>query len=113
MPRLSSSAATGDQSQVDKTRQKAGEFVGTSFFGLLLKELRKSTNKSKLIHGGAGENIMQPYFDQVIVERLAQSSEFDLSRSITDRLFRDRPFSTTVSPEMAVARSAAARKEQP
>ena len=74
-------------------RQAVQQFVGETFFGLLLKELRKSTSKEHLFYGGRGEATLQPQLDQVMAERLATSRGFALSEAMFDFIYRDTPHS--------------------
>jgi len=78
--------ADGD---VASARGAARQFVGEAFFGLLLRELRKSTSKEHLLDGGRGEATLQPQLDAVLVERLAASSNFRLADAVVERLYRD------------------------
>ena len=64
----------------------AQQLVGETFFGMLLKELRKSTSKNHPLYGGRGEETMQPLLDQHLARRLAESRRFDLALAIAERL---------------------------
>jgi peptidoglycan hydrolase FlgJ len=50
------------------------DFVGQTFFGELLKQMRATVGKPAYMHGGMGEDIFQSQLDQVLVERITESS---------------------------------------
>src|SRR5689334_17506508 len=49
------------------------DFVGQTFFGELLKQMRATVDKNPLFHGGMGEEVFQTQLDQIIVERITDS----------------------------------------
>ncbi|NIA22510.1 MAG: hypothetical protein GWP05_11235 [Anaerolineaceae bacterium] len=70
-----------------------------TFFGLMLKELRKTTRNDHLLFGGRGEQTLQPLMDQALVEKLAASRNFELADAAFDRLFANTPYSRTVTAD--------------
>jgi len=50
------------------------EFVGKTFYGQLLKSMRKSVGKPAYFHGGRGEEIFRSQLDQIVVERMSEAS---------------------------------------
>jgi peptidoglycan hydrolase FlgJ len=50
------------------------DFVGQTFFGELLKQMRASVDKPAFFHGGMGEDIFQSQLDQILVERITDAS---------------------------------------
>jgi len=96
---LGGGRAGGD---VAAARQAARQFVGEAFFGLLLKELRKSTSTEHLLGGGRGEATLQPQLDQFVVERLATSRNFPVADAIVDHLYRDTEHSPIRSADRVV-----------
>jgi hypothetical protein len=50
------------------------DFVGQTFFGELLKQMRATLDKPAFFHGGMGEDIFQSQLDQVLVEEMTESS---------------------------------------
>ena len=50
------------------------DFVGQTFFGELLKQMRATLDKPAFFHGGMGEDIFQSQLDQVLVERMTETS---------------------------------------
>src|SRR5262245_1065253 len=55
-------------------RETFDQFVGQTFFGELLKQMRASVDKPKFLHGGFGEDVFQSQLDQILVERISESS---------------------------------------
>jgi hypothetical protein len=55
--------------------QKAfSDFVGQTFFGELVKQMRATVKKPAFFHGGMGEDIFQSQLDQILVERISETS---------------------------------------
>ena len=50
------------------------DFVGQTFFGELLKQMRASVDKPAFFHGGMGEDVFQSQLDQILVERITDAS---------------------------------------
>lgn len=57
-----------------KLKEVFEQFVGQTFFGLLLKEMRKSVPKTKYFHGGLAEDIFEQHLDMAVAEKLAQAT---------------------------------------
>ena len=57
----------------DELRKRVQELVGGVFFGLLIKQMRKTLPGSKYFHGGRGEKIFMGQFDQEIARRMSDS----------------------------------------
>jgi hypothetical protein len=55
-------------------REAFNDFVGQSFFGELLKQMRATVDKPAYFHGGMGEDIFQAQMDQIVVERISDAS---------------------------------------
>jgi hypothetical protein len=55
---------------LERLRKTAGEVVGSSFFGTLLKMMRNDPFKGKYGHGGRGEEAFAGQLHGVIAERL-------------------------------------------
>ncbi len=69
--------------QPDALREAFDDFVGQTFFQQMLGAMRKTVQKSEYFHGGRAEEVFQGQLDQVLSERLAESS----AREFTDPLF--------------------------
>jgi peptidoglycan hydrolase FlgJ len=55
-------------------RQAFDDFVGQTFFGELIKQMRATVDKPAFFHGGMGEDIFQSQLDQILVERISDAS---------------------------------------
>ena len=55
-------------------REAFDAFVGEVFFGQMLKSMRKTLGKPPYFHGGRAEEVFQQQLDQVLAEKLAQTS---------------------------------------
>lgn len=60
-----------DDEELEQVFQK---FVGQTFFGLMLKEMRKSIHKTPYFHGGLAEEVFEQHLDMTLAEKLAESS---------------------------------------
>jgi Rod binding domain-containing protein len=57
-----------------ETKEAFQQFVGETFYGLMLKQMRQSVEQGPYFHGGQGEAIFQQQLDQVLVERMSATS---------------------------------------
>jgi flagellar protein FlgJ len=55
-------------------REAFDDFVGQTFYSLMLKELRQTVGKSPYFNGGRAEEVFQGQLDQVIAEKLSDSN---------------------------------------
>lgn len=64
------------QQKVDpgELRQAFDQFVGETFYSHMLKALRTSLDKPAYFHGGRGEEVFQGQLDQVLAEKLTEST---------------------------------------
>src|SRR4051812_29334725 len=60
-------------------RKKFDSFVGESFYGQMLHEMRKTVGKSAYFNGGRGEEVFRGQLDQVIATKLAESNAKDFT----------------------------------
>ncbi len=74
----------GDDAEL---REAFHSFVGQTFFGQLLKAMRKTLDKPAYFHGGRAEEIFQQQLDQVLGEKLSEASAATLSEPMYE-LFR-------------------------
>lgn len=77
-------SANSDDEELEAVFQK---FVGRTFFGLMLKEMRKSIHKTPYFHGGLAEEVFEQHLDMTLAEKLAESSGEQFSKPMYD-LFR-------------------------
>ena len=55
-------------------RKAFNSFVGQTFFGQMLKAMRKTVGKPAYFHGGRAEEIFRQQLDQVLGEKLSRAS---------------------------------------
>lgn len=70
----SAAASPAAGSREPKTREVFQDFVGQTFYGQMLKALRKSTGKAAYFNGGRGEEVFRQQLDQVLAEKLSAAS---------------------------------------
>ena len=63
--------ATAMGSQHDRLVEQARVWVGQTFYGTLLKQMRDSPFRSELLDGGRGGQTFGAMFDQRLAERMA------------------------------------------
>ncbi len=66
------------------------DFVGQTFFGEMLKQMRSTVHKSEWMHGGMGEDVFQTQLDQVLVERISDASATNFTEPMFDLLMARR-----------------------
>ena len=71
-------------------REAFNDFVGQTFFGELVKQMRASVHKSEFFHGGMGEDIFQTQLDQIMVEQMSKTSAKSLSDPMYELLMAPR-----------------------
>jgi flagellar protein FlgJ len=60
-------------------KQAFTDFVGQTFFGEMMKQMRATLDKPAFFHGGMGEDIFQSQLDQIMVERISENSASKIS----------------------------------
>jgi hypothetical protein len=75
-------AAKNGKAAGNEVREAFQEFVGKTFYGQLLKSMRKSVGEPAYFHGGRGEEVFRSQLDQIVVERIAETSAGPLSDSM-------------------------------
>ena len=84
--RVAASKASNDDSRM---RELSQQLVGEAFYGLLMREMRKSVSSNHLLGGGVGEDVLGPYLDQQLVQRMAESRGFDLADAVYESINRN------------------------
>ena len=64
----------GTAAEGSELRAAFDSFVGEVFFGQMLKAMRKAVGKPAYFHGGRTEEIFTQQLDQVLAEKLSNSS---------------------------------------
>lgn len=67
-----------------EVREAFQEFVGKTFYGQLMKSMRKSVGKPAYFHGGRGEEVFRSQLDQLVVDRISETSAGPLADSMYD-----------------------------
>jgi hypothetical protein len=57
-----------------KLRQAFDSFVGETFFGQMIKAMRKSVGKPAYFYGGRAEEIFQEQLDQTMAQDISRAS---------------------------------------
>jgi peptidoglycan hydrolase FlgJ len=60
--------------QNPELRKAFDSFVGQTFFGQMLKSMRKTVGKPAYFYGGRTEEIFQQQLDQVMAKKMSESS---------------------------------------
>src|SRR5437764_10196651 len=71
-------------------REAFSDFVGQTFFGEMMKQMRQTLHKPAFFHGGMGEDIFQSQLDQIMVERMSDTSANKLSEPMYELLMARR-----------------------
>jgi Rod binding domain-containing protein len=67
------------------TRQ-AEQWVGQTFYGVLLKQMRESPFRSDLFEGGRGGQAYGPLYDQKLIEHMSRGTSHSLVKSLVRKL---------------------------
>ena len=78
------SPTTGENQE--ETREAIGSFVGEALFSQVLKAMRKTVGKPSYFHGGRAEEIFQQQLDQVLAEKLGDTTIRQFGQSMHDLL---------------------------
>jgi Rod binding domain-containing protein len=76
--------AEGATTDVGRTREAFDSFVGETFYGQMLKSLRKLNDKPPYFHGGQAEEIFRTQLDQVLAEELTASTAHSFTGPMFD-----------------------------
>ncbi|MFZ5830405.1 MAG: rod-binding protein [Planctomycetota bacterium] len=60
-------------------RKAFEQFVGETFYREMLKAMRQTVHKPAYFHGGKGEEIFQQQLDQILSEKLAETTSDQFS----------------------------------
>jgi Rod binding domain-containing protein len=62
-----------------RLRKAFDQFVGETLFGQMLQSMRKTVGKPAYFHGGRAEEVFTQQLDQVLAQKLSESSADQLS----------------------------------
>ncbi|MGH7176475.1 MAG: rod-binding protein [Tepidisphaeraceae bacterium] len=79
----STGAEPAKQEELEKQAQL---WVGQTFFGTLLKQMRQSPFRSEMFQGGRGGSAFGALYDQQMAQRMARGAGGKLARSIVRKL---------------------------
>ncbi|MEM9345168.1 MAG: rod-binding protein [Planctomycetota bacterium] len=77
------SEGMGEEAQL---REAAEKLVSTTLIMPMFERLRNDPLAVNLMHGGRGEKIFQQQMDQILSDRIASASNFDLVDSVYKQL---------------------------
>lgn len=66
-----------------EVREAFDQFVGETFFGQMLKAMRKTVDKPAYFHGGQAEEMFRSQLDQMLAEKMSEAS----AGSFTDSMY--------------------------
>lgn len=73
-PAVSSHAEEPQPPGQGRLRKAFDQFVGETFYGQMLRAMRKTQGKPAYMHGGRTEEIFQQQLDQILAEKLTAAS---------------------------------------
>ena len=79
-------ARSEGQSEEAQLREAAEKLVATTLIMPMFEQLRNDPLATNLFHGGRGETIFQQQMDQVLSDRIAGATRFDLVDSVYKQL---------------------------
>jgi Rod binding domain-containing protein len=79
--------------QHEKLVQQTQKWVGMTFFGPMLKQMRQSPLHSNLLDGGRGGQAFESMYDQRLAEHMAGSASNSLVNSIVRRIEAKQAYS--------------------
>ena len=79
-------ARSEGQSEEEQLREAAEKLVATTLIMPMFEQLRNDPLATDLFHGGRGEKIFQQQMDQVLSDRIAGATRFDLVDSVYKQL---------------------------
>lgn len=91
---LNGQSIKGDSSQADNkltdaqnTKKAFTQFVGETFYGTMLKSMRKTTSEPAYFHGGQAEELFQGQLDQQIASDMAADGSSGLAKALFQNQF--------------------------
>lgn len=76
--------------QLPQLRRVIGQVVGRTFYGTLLKQMRESSVRGAIGHGGRGEEVFSAQLHDLLAERIGASQAKGLSDAMVKRLSRQQ-----------------------
>lgn len=76
----------GGQTRSERIAETARTWVGQTFFGLLLSEMRRTVPKGGMFSGGRAEEAFQQMADQTLAEELAKRTDIPITQGLIRQL---------------------------
>lgn len=94
-PLTTTSAAHGLQlggmAAGQELKEAFSDFVGQTVFGQLIASMRKTVDKPAYFHGGRAEEVFQGQLDQLLAERISDSSREQFADPMFELFSMQRP----------------------
>lgn len=81
-----SSASFAGELKNAEARQAAEQFVSSSLLFPLLEQMQNDPFKTDLFHGGFGEDAFMQQWNQIIADRIVQSTDLPIVREVENTL---------------------------
>jgi hypothetical protein len=88
-------------------RTAVDEFVGTTFFGALMRQARDAQDAESPFHGGAGEKAFGAQLDAEFVQRVGRRFQSSLGEAIYRKLSKARAGRSAARPAQRITREPA------
>ena len=86
------SKVTNIEAQEAEALKKAAQEFESYFLYVLLKEMRKTVDETKMIHGGRGEEIFRDRLDEELTKEMAKPPDgIGIARLLYEQLARPTP----------------------
>jgi len=76
----------GGQSRDERIAEAAAKWVGQTFFGILLSEMRRTVPEGGMFSGGRAEQIFRQMSDQQLAQTLAERTDLPITQGLIRQL---------------------------
>lgn len=83
-------AAGASEEDRARLRQNIREFVGQTFFGTVMKQMRSEMNPDNPLNGGKMAQTFGTQLDQVLISRWAKTARFEAADKIAQQWTGDK-----------------------
>lgn len=94
-------------SQHQKLTGQAQKWVSQTFFGTMLKQMRNSPFKSKMLEGGRGGEMFQGMLDQRLADHMARGAGHKLVNAITRKIEARKAYANSAKGKRPLKEGAA------
>jgi len=81
----------GNEAGEERMRKKVGEFVGSVFYGTLLRQIQDSKLKGEYMHGGRGEEVFRGQLNQELAKRMGTAPNDPITERLYESIQRSLP----------------------